>query len=91
MDVKPKLLPDFGIEVSVENGIQENVLQTERIDILNYLRSTLNNYALEIRIKKEERQLEKNYYTSTEKYQFMVEKNPILNLLKQRLGLEIDV
>lgn len=91
MDVKPKLLPDFGIEVSVENGIQENVLQTERIDILNYLRSTLNNYALEIRIKKEERQLEKNYYTNTEKYQFMVEKNPDLNLLKQRLGLEIDL
>src|SRR5690606_4714796 len=42
----PKLLPDCRVEVIVENPIQQELLNTSKIDILNGLRVKLRNFSI---------------------------------------------
>src|SRR5690606_31320388 len=74
----PVLLPDFNIEVMIENKIQEDLLNTERIDLLNFLRVKLKNFSIQIQTKHAPANTKKRLYTSSEKYQHMLSKNPEL-------------
>ena len=58
--------------------------------MLQFLQKRLNNYSLSfnIIIAESARQLEP--YTADEKYQYMLEKNPHLALLRQKLNLDIE-
>ncbi len=87
----PKLLDDFTVEISIDNKIQENLLSIEKIDILNFLRTELKNFSLNIITKQAEQNIKKRAYTSTEKYQHMVEKNPLLEDFRKKFNLEIDM
>ncbi|MDF3076609.1 MAG: polymerase subunit gamma/tau [Sphingobacteriaceae bacterium] len=86
----PKLLDDFQIEVQVENKIQENTLMLEKIDLLNFLRTELKNFAIDIVSRQAEQSTKKKLYTSSEKYQHMVEKNPKLEEFRRKFNLGID-
>lgn len=86
----PLLLDNFIIEVGIENKIQENQLADEKIDLLNFLRVELQNFSIDIVTKQIEQVQKKRLYTSTEKYQHMIEKNPKLEEFKQRFNLSID-
>jgi DNA polymerase-3 subunit gamma/tau len=86
----PRLLDDFKIEVSIENKIQENQLTAEKIDLLNYLRIQLRNFSVDIITKQVEQTEKKRLYTSSEKYEYMIEKNPKLEEFRRRFNLEIN-
>ena len=57
---------------------------------MNFLRERLNNYHFDIQPRVAEAPEEKKLYTSQDKYLRMVEKNPLLKDLKQRLDLDYD-
>ncbi|MEO8795810.1 MAG: DNA polymerase III subunit gamma/tau, partial [Daejeonella sp.] len=86
----PSLLESFVIEVTVENKIQEELLLHEKIDLLNFLRVKLENFSTSISTKQVEQTNKKRLYTSGEKYDHMVEKNPNLEELRRRFNLNID-
>jgi DNA polymerase-3 subunit gamma/tau len=86
----PVLLDNAQIELCIENSIQEAQLLDEKIDLLNFLRTTLQNFNIDIVTKLVEDTHKKRLYTSTEKYQYMTKKNPKLEAFKQRFNLGID-
>ncbi len=87
----PVLLDNYQIELNVENKIQENQLQEARIDLMNYLRTELQNFQLDLVTKIVENTEKKRLYTSSEKYQYMVEKNPKLEEFKKRFNLDLEL
>lgn len=86
----PFLKENFMIEVVIENKIQETQLMMEKIDLLNFLRVELQNFAIEIETRQAEQNTKRKLYTSTEKYQHMVEKNPNLEEFRKRFNLGLD-
>ena len=86
----PVLLENQQIELTIENKIQENLLSHEKIELLNFLRTKLQNFSIDIQSRQIEQTNKKRLYTSSEKYQHMVEKNPQLEELKRRFNLNVD-
>lgn len=86
----PILTDGHIIEVQLENKIQESLLNHEKIDLLNFLRTRLQNFKIDIVTKVAEQTGKKKLYTSTEKYQHMVDKNPKLEEFRKRFNLDLD-
>ena len=86
----PTLLENYQIELIIENKIQENQLGNEKIDLLNFLRVELQNFSVDIVTKQIEQTDKKRLYTSSDKYQHMVEKNPNLEEFRKRFNLDLD-
>jgi len=86
----PTLLDNYKIEVIIENKIQEMTLTTERVDLLNYLRSQLKNFDIDVVTRQIEKSEKRRLYTSTEKYQALAEKNPALEEFKRRFNLSVE-
>lgn len=78
------------IKIGVENRIQEQELREGKIDILNYLRIELKNYSLDLKETMLEQERVRKPYTSKEKYQAMVTKNPKLDLLRRKFDLGLS-
>ena len=78
------------ITVLVENLALESTLQNEKVELLNFLRSQLKNFDLQIVSKKAENTQKKRIYTNKDKYTYMVEKNPQIEELRRRFNLDIN-
>ena len=78
------------IEVDVENAVQMDELKLGKIDILNYLRVELQNFSLDITGVQVEVTKVRKPYTSIEKYQAMVSKNPALETLRKAFNLGLS-
>jgi len=88
---QPFGLNEATIVVSLHHPVQETMLNNMRIELSAFLRDKLKNSTIQIigeMISEEESK--KVYYTNREKFDFLVEKNPILKELKDRLGLDTD-
>jgi len=87
---KPVMLQPFVFELILENKTQENIFRDDKPNLMNYLRSTLKNFNIEIQTRIEEQSGSRKPYSPVEKFQFMAAKNPELAELKKRFNLEID-
>ena len=87
----PTLLPNYLIEISLENGLQESLLQQSKVELVNFLRKRLNNFHIQITANKKEIKLENKLYTATEKYKYLVEKNPMLDDLRKTFNLDLSL
>ena len=87
----PIIKNDNEINIFVNNLSQIELIEDEKYKILNYLKEKLsnNNVNLNIEMIKEEHK-EKIPYTNTDKFNKMIESNPLLNDLKINLGLDPD-
>ena len=77
------------ITVQVENLALESVLQDEKVEILNFLRSNLKNFDLQIVTKKAENLGTKRIYTNKDKYTYLLDKNPQIEELRRRFNLDL--
>ncbi len=87
---EPLLKENFRIELPVDNKVLETTVQEHKMEMLDFLRNELQNYKISldtIILEKGESTLP---YTADEKYQSMVEKNPNLKILKDKLDLEVE-
>lgn len=78
------------IEVDVENAVQMDELKLGKIDILNHLRVELQNFSLDLKGIQVEVTKVRKPYTSIEKYQAMVSKNPALETLRKAFNLGLS-
>ncbi len=85
---KPVLTKDEMIEVSLDNAIQEDMINECRSELLSFLRQKLSNYSINLstRIKKASHQ--KKAYLPKDKLKKLTEKNPGLKRLKDDLDLD---
>jgi DNA polymerase-3 subunit gamma/tau len=86
----PMLVTPTQIKVLIENSAQESILQDEMVDFLNFLRSKLKNFDVTIVTEKAERKIQNRLYTSTEKYTYLVSKNPKLEELRKKFNLNVN-
>ncbi|MFC4212711.1 DNA polymerase III subunit gamma/tau [Pedobacter lithocola] len=86
----PALLKPELIEISVESKTQEQFVQKESVELLNYLRNKLKNFGIEVTYKLMERKIENRLYGNREKYDYLVNKNPKLDELRRRFNLDIN-
>ena len=70
-----------------------NTIKTEveraRHKLLGFLREQLSNYNIDLSIEVNEAEVKRYAYTPKEKYEKLMEKNPLLDKLRQEFDLEI--
>ena len=86
---KPLAVDGAKVILTLDNNIQEQSFNAIKRDLLFFLREKLNNYALNISIKIVEGTQKLEPYSPQEKYQYLLEKNPLLDQLRTDLNLEI--
>ena len=86
----PKQLEPNLFEIVVENKIQENLFKAEKPALLNFMRTQLRNFYLDVHPRVDEQVTVKRPYTSQEKFQYMAQKNPELLELRKKFNLDFD-
>ena len=88
----PQLLDNNVISISIENPIQQDEIFRHKSTITTYLRKNLKNDSINIESKMIESQsTTRRPYTDNEKFNFIADKAPILKVMKDQLGLELDM
>jgi type III secretory pathway component EscR len=85
-------LDNYKIEVVLDNVSQlEDFIQTIKPELQFYLRRQLENSLLEIFPKIEELEaVKKKLYTKEDQLDYLIEKNPSMNKLKQDFKLDFE-
>jgi DNA polymerase-3 subunit gamma/tau len=86
----PVMLRPYEFEIAVGTKVQEKDFRDERPNILNFLRTTLKNFGIELNARLDEKIVVKRPYTNQEKFQHMAAKNPQLVEMKKRFNLDFD-
>lgn len=87
---RPDLAADYKATFEVENNIQRNELEREKPELMEFLRTRLNNFQFQLETLVLEMEDVKQLYTPQEKFKHMAEKNPALLNLRQQLDLDVD-
>ena len=91
LDVEdPVLQEDYNIEITLSNTSQVELVQDEKMNILDFLRKKMNNDFIDLNFKVNEINKEDIPYTNSDKFKKMYEKNKNLEILGQKLGLDPD-
>lgn len=85
----PPVLEGTNIIVAVENIALESTLNVEKVELLNFLRTSLKNFDLQIVAKRVESKQGDRIYTNKDKYKYLVEKNPQLDEFRKRFNLDL--
>ncbi len=87
----PFLDEDFKIVATVDNKIQHSEMFLKLPEILQFLRSELKNWGIQLEIIVADRPQEsRRPYTDEDKLNAMIDKNPAIKSLKDQLNLDID-
>lgn len=82
---------DKKITIHLLNPVQESILSGLRSELGLFLKEALKNSTLQIEgVAKEQDDSKKVIYTPREKFEYLIQKNPILQEMKDRLGLDTD-
>ena len=76
------------ISIILTNPVEESLLENFRRELIQYLRDQLKNNEITVVPLMQQATGKKVIYTSKEKFEHLAEKNPYLNELKERLGLD---
>ena len=86
---KPVLSDSTTVYFNVPSDLNKVELEREFTAFVPYLRASLKNYALSVKVIVDEL-TEKNFiYTPDEKYERLKEINPVIDLLKQEFDLDV--
>lgn len=87
---QPYEVRDNEVIVHLLNPVQETLLDNIKNELTAYLRGKLKNNTILVTGALKETDDKKMMYTSRDKFEFLLEKNPVLKELKERLGLDAD-
>lgn len=81
---------DKTVVVHLHSPVQETLINTLKVDLLTFLRGKLDNSTIQLTGEMKTSDEKKVIYTNREKFEHLMEKNPALKDLKDRLGLDTD-
>lgn len=88
----PVIKNNNDIELTVDNKVQVEQLQSIKTDLLDFLRCEISNHSLQINtLLSTKETIPQTPFTVQDKFKRMSEKNPTLNELKNRFNLEIEL
>lgn len=80
------------ITVTLTSPVEDMVLKTMKTSLITFLRDRTGNSSLMVEGRiVEQSNGEKKLYTTRDKFEHLVTKNPVLKELKDRLGLDPDL
>jgi DNA polymerase-3 subunit gamma/tau len=87
---QPFVLNGNVITLQLTNPIEEPILQGLKADLVSYLRAKNNNSTLQVEGEMQQNNIKRKAYTNKEKFDYLLEKNPLLKELQEKLGLDPD-
>lgn len=87
---QPWRLDDNVIVVALLSPVHETMLNNIKSELTGFLREQLRNNSIQVTGELQAEDEKKIIYTNREKFDFLVEKNPMLRELRDRLGLDTD-
>lgn len=90
LNCKPSLINGFILDVAVHNPVQEDELSNNATEILTALRQQLRNSKIQMSIRIDESNQKQLAYTSAEKYEHLLNINPVLGKLRDEFNLILD-
>lgn len=87
---QPYKLEGGVITVALLSPVHETMLNNIKVEISAFLREQLRNHTIQVTGELQTGEEKKIIYTNREKFDYLVEKNPMLRELKDRLGLDTD-
>ena len=85
----PKLKENFTIHIELPNGTMKKEIEREQYELMEHLRSKLNNHFIQLEITVNEESAKKFAFTPEEKYEKLREKNPVIDLLRKEFDLDL--
>jgi DNA polymerase-3 subunit gamma/tau len=87
---QPMIIEDFQIKLIINNQSQDNIIQEEKQELLDFIRRQLNNYKINLVTEIQDLSgSDEVAYTNKERYMKMIEKNPEVEELRKQLGLDL--
>ncbi len=83
-------LEENTVFLSVDNAIQQDLVNEKKPELLSHLRKKLNNYAIQIETSIQSTDAKQKAYLPGEKLEVLIKKNPAVQQLKEALGLDLD-
>ena len=87
---RPSIMEDWTIFFTFENKVLEDELTGHKTELMEFLRTRLNNFKLKLQTTIAEVQKTRKPYTDREKFELMAEKNPNLRTFRDVLDLDIE-
>lgn len=84
----PKLI-GTNIGLTFPNDTLRVELERAQYPLLDFLRKTLQNFDIKLKIEVNEEESKKYVFTSQEKYEKLKEKNPNIEVLRKTFGLDL--
>jgi hypothetical protein len=88
---QPYTLKEKQIIVTLHHPVQETMLNNIKSELTTFIREKLKNNFITLTSQLQVIDDKKVIYTSREKFEYLANKNPILNELKDRLMLDTDL
>ncbi len=88
---KPILHENKEVELVLDNRIQFDFINEKKLQLVEYLRQTLKNDAINVKFSINERTTETKVYTAQDKFNKMVQTNPALQQFKSELNLDLSI
>jgi len=85
----PKLQKEHTIWIELPNCTMKKEIEREQYDLIEYLKSKLNNHFITLKITVNEATAKKFAFTPEEKYEKLREKNPAIDLLRKTFDLDL--
>tara|TARA_R110000765_G_scaffold7263_3_gene23628 strand:+ start:146 stop:2008 length:1863 start_codon:yes stop_codon:yes gene_type:complete len=83
----PQLKENFAIHLELPNGTMKKEIEREQFELMEYLRTKLNNHFVHLEITVNETTVTKFAFTPEEKYEKLRKKNPVIDLLRTEFDL----
>jgi DNA polymerase-3 subunit gamma/tau len=87
---RPSLVDKTIIEFIITNKALEEAINEDKMNFLSFLRKELNNYAVQLNLQLSVNEDKTNLYTATDRYNRLVEKNPMIKKFRQTFDLDIE-
>ena len=84
----PEITEGNKLLLRIGNSVQEEDIRLIKPELISWLRKVLKNAGIELTTRLERIESERMIYSDSEKLQMMMQKNPVLNELKQRFNLD---
>ena len=78
------------IVMPITNPIQETMLNEFRLELTTFLRERLQNSTIQVVGELRMADEKKMVYTPRDKFEYLMNKNPLIKEMKDRLGLDPD-
>ena len=78
------------IIIQLLSTVQETMLNNFKSDLIAFLRENLRNNSILVVGELKETEEKQMRYTPRDKFEYLLEKNPVLKTLRDRLGLDPD-